>query len=414
MSDWIPFVIIAIMALFAGYLWAQRRLPPELTTLFMIGLLLRFVGSIARLQVIEQVYSGVGDAKMYFDAGRAYADQIRALDFGFLFGEDTINDQWWGTQFIRSVSGFVIFLTGDSFQAGFLVFSLFSFLGLVLCVRAFGAACGPKAEVTFARWVWLWPSLCFWPSSIGKDALMVLAAGLAAHGYVGNGKARRWLFVGASIVLCGAVRPHVAAVVAGSVLVAESLARGSFANLRRIAAFLVAVALVAYSVRAGLDQLGLGDADLEGLQEQFDFRAGQTEQGGSRIAAASGWSAIPMAIITILVRPFPWEARGIALLSAAEMTLFWGIALVQWRPIWSFLKNWRDNAFSRFALPLVLGISLMYGLAFANLGIIARQRSVILPFMLMLLAAARLGRRESTPTVLRPVRPVIAGGARPS
>jgi hypothetical protein len=404
MSNWISYVIVAVVALFAGILWAQRRLTPELTTLFVGGLLLRFVGSVARLQVIEQLYSGVGDAKMYFEAGRMYADQIRALDFGFMVGEGTMTGQWWGTQFIRSLTGVVVFLTGESFQAGFLVFSLFSFCGLVLCARAFGAACGPKAEVLFARWVWLWPSLCFWPSSIGKDAVMVLGAGLAAYGYVGNGVSRRWLYVGAGIVLCGAVRPHVAAVVAGSVLAAESMARGSFINLRRIGGLVVAAGLAAYSIRAGLGQLGLGDADLEGLQEQFDFRAGQTEQGGSRIAVASGWSAIPMALITILARPFPWEARGIALLSAAEMTIFWGIALFRWRAVREFIRHWRDNAFLRIALPLVIGISLMYGLAFANLGIIARQRSIILPFMLTLLAGSRL--RLVTPALLPQLAPV--------
>lgn len=400
MSDWIPFVIVAIVALLAGYLWAQRRLPAAMVNLFLIGLILRVFGSIARQQVAELLYSGSGDAKTYFEAGRMHADQIRLLDFSFVVGEGSLNDQWWGTQFIKSLTGFVIFVTGESLQAGFLVFSLFSFLGLVLCVRAFGRASGPEAELSLARWVWLWPSLCFWPSSIGKDAVMVLGVGLLAWGYVGSGASRRWIYLAAGIALCGAVRPHVAAVLAGSVMAAETMARGSFANLRRFAGVLLAAALVVYSIRAGLDQLGLADADLEGIQEQFDFRAGQTEQGGSSIQAASGWSAIPMALITILARPFPWEARGIAILSASEMTLFWGIALVQWRSIWSFARNWRDNAFLRLAFPLVGGISLMYGLAFSNLGIIARQRSVILPFMLALLAGIRLARRRPAPAAL--------------
>lgn len=411
MSDWIPFVIIALGAVFAGVLWAQRRLPPELSTLFLVGLLLRLAGSVARLQVLEQLYSGAGDAKMYFEMGRMYADQIRALDFGFVLGEGTMNEQWWGTQFIQSVTGFVVFLTGDSLQAGFLVFSLFSFTGLVLCVRAFGVAYGPKAEVHFARWVWLWPSLCFWPSSIGKDALMVLGAGLAAYGYVGNGSARRWVYLALGVLLCGAIRPHVAAVVAGSALAAESMTRGSLLNARRIAGLIVAAALVAYSIRTGLAQLGLGDADLEGVQEQFDFRAVRTEHGGSRIAIATGWSTVPMALITILMRPFPWEARGIAILSAAEMTLFWGIAVAQWSSVWKLVRNWRDSPFTRFALPMVMGISLMYGLAFANLGIISRQRSIILPFMLTLLAAGRLVRKEPRQAV---VPRLVAQGGRSS
>jgi len=395
MSEWIPFIVIAILAIFSGLLWAQRRLSSELTMLFVGGLVLHVLGSIARLQVIEQLYSGSGDSKMYYEVGRMYADHIRVFDFGFTLGEETMAGKWWGTQFICSVTSFVVFLTGESFQAGFLVFALLSYFGLVLTVRAFGAAFGADAEVKLARWVWLWPSLCFWPSSIGKDSLMVLGAGLVTYGYVGNGVSRRWLQVAAGVMLCGAIRPHVAAVVAGSVLAAESLSPGSFANLRRVAGLLLAAGLAAYSVRAGLDQLGLGDADLDGLQEQFDFRAGQTEQGGSRIAVASGWSAIPMALITILARPFPWEARGIAILSAAEMTLFWGIAVTHWRRIWSYVKHWRETAFTRFGVPFTIGISLMYGLAFGNLGIIARQRSVILPFMLSLLAAIRLRPTEA-------------------
>lgn len=407
MSEWIPFIIVAVVALPSGILWAQRRLSPQMVSVFTWGLVLHMSGSVARLQVIEQLYSGVGDAKMYFETARIYADQIRSLDFGFVLGEGTISGKWWGTQFICSVTSFVVFLTGESFQAGFLVFALLSFLGLVLCVRAYGTAFGRQAELNFARWVWLWPSLCFWPSSIGKDALMVLGVGLASYGYVGTGAARRWVTLAAGIALCAAIRPHVAAVIAGSVLAAESASRGSFTNVRRVTGVLLAAGLAIYSIRAGLNQMGLGDADLDGLQEQFDFRAGQTEQGGSRIAIASGWSAVPTAIVTILARPFPWEARGIAILSAAEMTIFWGIALVQWRRIWPFIKAWRDSAFTRFAAPLTFGIALMYGLAFANLGIIARQRSIILPFMLSLLAAIKLTRASAVvaPTpVLSPAR----------
>ena len=66
----LPFVIIAVGALFAGVLWAQRRLRPELTTLFLVGLLLRLAGSVARLQVLEQLYSGAGYAGIPSSAAR--------------------------------------------------------------------------------------------------------------------------------------------------------------------------------------------------------------------------------------------------------------------------------------------------------------------------------------------------------
>jgi hypothetical protein len=395
MADWLAFTVLGVLALVGGGLWAQRMLPPKLAGLLIAGLALRLVGSTARLAVIEQVYSGVGDAKMYFEMGRAYATLIRSLDFGFAFGEGTMNGQWWGTQFVRTVTGFVVFFTGDSMRAGFLAFSLFSFLGLVLCVRAFGRAFGEHAELKFARWVWLWPSLWFWPSSIGKEALMLLGAGITIWGYMGAGRAR-WLIVVMGLAVTGAVRPHIAAVTACALLAAESVGTGSLLNFRRIAGIVVAAALALYSLRAGLTQMGLGDSDLEGVQEHFEFRAGQTEQGGSKITASSGLAKLPMAFVNVLARPFLWEARGVQLLSALEMTIFWVLVFARRETAWAFLKDWRSNPFTRVGLVFVLGIALMYGMAFSNLGIIARQRSIILPYLLALVTGQLF---ESEPVV---------------
>lgn len=383
MTDWFAFLVLGVLALLTGGLWAQRTLPPKLAGLLVLGLALRLIGSTVRLEVMEAIYSSSGDSRMYFEVGRRYAELIRSFDFGFMSGEGTVTGQWWGTQFVRSVTGCVVFLTGESIRAGFLAFSLFSFMGLVFCVRAFGRVFGEAAEFKFARWVWLWPSLWFWPSSIGKEALMLLATGLTVWGYIGKGTPR-WAIVLMGLALTAAIRPHVATVTAGALLGAESLGAGSILRLRRIAGIMVAAALALYSLQSGLQQMGLGDADLEGVQEHFEFRASRTEQGGSRIATTSGVASVPMAFVTILTRPFPWEARGIALLSSFEITAFWTIVWMRRRAAWAFLKGWRHNRFARFGLIFTLGISLMYGLAFANLGIIARQRAVILPYLLTL------------------------------
>ncbi|HKY37043.1 MAG TPA: hypothetical protein VJN18_13950 [Polyangiaceae bacterium] len=385
MADWLAFAVLGVLVLVGGGLWAQRVMPPKLAGLLFVGLALRLVGSTARLEVMEAVYYSSGDSRMYFEIARSYAELIRSFDFGFMFGEGTISGQWWGTQFVRSVTGFVVFFTGDSIRAAFLSFSLFSFTGLVLCVRGFGRIFGEEAELQFARLVWLWPSLWFWPSSIGKEALMLLATGVTIWGYIGKGTPR-WAIVLLGLSLTGAIRPHVATVTAGALLVAESLGSGSLLKWRRITGIIVAGALAIYSLQSGLQQMGLGDADLDGVQEHFEFRAGKTEQGGSRIATTSGWASVPMAFVTILARPFLWEARGIALVSALEISVFWVIVWVRRRTAWAFIKDWRSNAFARFSLVFTLGISLMYGLAFANLGIIARQRAVILPYLLTLAA----------------------------
>lgn len=405
MADLLIFALLAVIALAIGTTWAQRSLRPAWLGVFVAGLALRVVGSTARLEVMDLVYSGVGDARMYFDYGRQYVSQIHDLDFRFLTAEGSPTGQWWGTQFVRSVCAFVMLITNESFRGTFFVFSLFAFVGFTLCVLAFDEATGQDA-IGHARWVWLLPSLWFWPSSIGKEALMLLAAGMAVYGYVGKQGRSRWVYCALAVVLAGCIRPHVAAVVAMSILVAESARPGPTFSVRRLGGLLIAVVVVVFAVRAGLSQLGLEDADLDGLQEQFEYRSGQTAQGGSKIQVASGPTAIPMALITILMRPFPWEARGIQFLSAAEIAMIWVLIAVRWRGARDLLRDWRQNSYVRFGLPFLLAMSLMYGLAFANLGIIARQRAIILPFLLTFLQRVPVLNRNGQ------ARPVAAATAR--
>jgi hypothetical protein len=52
------------------------------------------------------------------------------------------------------------------------------------------------------------------------------------------------------------------------------------------------------------------------------------------------------------------------------------------------LKQWRHNRLLRFAVPFAVGYTLMIGLTFGNLGIIARQRTPIIPFVFMILLAS--------------------------
>ncbi|MES1182701.1 MAG: hypothetical protein ABUL60_02745 [Myxococcales bacterium] len=388
MREWISFFLVGVVALGVTVVWIQRLFPANLNGLLTIGLVLRAVGSTVRLKVLDLFYSGFGDSTMYFAFGSDYARSIADFDFRFVFGPN--GDHWWGTQAIHNAAGFVIFFTGESLPASFLVFSLFSFTGLLLCVRAYGASFGEEREWEYARWLWLWPTLWFWPSSIGKESLMLLAAGLTVYGYVGKAGSIRWIPMVLGITIAATIRPHVGAVLAASVVTAEYTGPGTLFTPKRVGALLVALAITGLALRAGLAQLGLEDADLEGVQEHFEMRSVGTMHGGSQIELATGWKAVPVGLITILMRPFPWEARGIQLLSALEIWTFWGAVVWQRKSALAFLSAWRTHRILRFALPFTGAMALVYGMAFANLGIIARQRAVILPFMLLLVSVRHL------------------------
>lgn len=386
MFEWISYFIVGGVAL--GWVVARRMNDRALWSLLLVAVLLRMVGGIVRLEVIDQFYGGVGDSKMYFGTGVLYAERIRDFDFGFIADDIEASGRYWGTPFVRIVTGFVCAVVGPSMLACFLVFGFFSFFGLYLSVKAFDSAFEGDGTSAYAKWVWLWPSLWFWPVSVGKDALMILAVGMVTFGYVGLRGRVQWLLVGLGILLAGSVRPHVAGVLATTVLLAEWLSPGALFKGSRAANGVLAAILTLVTIFAGLTQLGLGDSDLEGIQEHFEFRSEKTVAGGSQIEITTGLSAVPMALINVLMRPFPWGAHNILMLiSSLEIWGFWGLMFFRRRELKQVLRVWRHNRLIRFAVPGILLLSFLYGLAFANLGIIARQRVVILPPLFIFLGA---------------------------
>ena len=74
-------------------------------------------------------------------------------------------------------------LMGPSRLGGFLVYSFIGFWGLFLFHRAaLHRAARRAANVATPLLVFFLPSLVFWPSSIGKEAVMMLSLGVCAYG----------------------------------------------------------------------------------------------------------------------------------------------------------------------------------------------------------------------------------------
>jgi hypothetical protein len=166
-------------------------------------------------------------------------------------------------------------------------------------------------------------------------------------------------------------------------------------------------------------EFGLIDADLEGFQEYVSYRAQQTLLGGSSLGAVpTGITAIPMAFINIWLRPLPWDIHNsMALLSAIEILVLWIFVWRRRSDLRLGLTRWRRHRLLQFAVPFLAGYTLMIGLTFGNLGIIARQRSPLFPFVFLLLCSSALlaasRSRTSRPTVraAEPAPKAVAVGA---
>jgi hypothetical protein len=112
-----------------------------------------------------------------------------------------------------------------------------------------------------------------------------------------------------------------------------------------------------------------------------------------------------MAMINVLTRPWPWEARNAtSLLAALELLMFWGILWYRRKNLKRALANWRSDPLLRIAVPFIVIYSVSLGLLVVNLGIIARQRVFLFPFLFLFI--------EAMPAIARKRaarRPPIAG-----
>lgn len=390
--NWLGFVIVAALAWVVASVALQRH--PEWARrthqIILLGVFLRIVGAYARYEIFFQFYDGGGDATGYYVAGVEYAQGLRNLDFGILLDRSLWwAGRWWGTQFVRFVSGFVVALIGPSMRGEFLVFSLLAFIGLVLCGRAFHRTFPWVPRWRYLAWVLLWPSLWYWPSSVGKESFILLCVGLATAGHIGSGRSPNWLLFAAGVGLAFCVRPHVAAVLIGAALASNWLTTRQLRTPADVARLIVVAVLSLAIGLAALDRFGVEQVDLEGVQEFMEHRAGLTAKGGSAIATSGGLVNIPMAFVNILVRPFPWEAHHVlALVSSLEMIAFWFLVWRRRAVLRQALVGWRKNRLLTFSLVYAVGYVLMIGLVFQNLGIIARQRVLVFPFLFVLLEAA--------------------------
>ena len=146
------------------------------------------------------------DAFVYDQQGDRIAEAFRHFRFNVDPGAPVP-----GTGAMRIISGVVSVFTGANVAAKFLVFAWLGFIGCYLLYRAFVTALPNADHRRYALLIFLWPSLAFWPSSIGKDCWMLLTLGIASVG-AARVLVRRpggYTLLVLGLLLGSFVRPHV-------------------------------------------------------------------------------------------------------------------------------------------------------------------------------------------------------------
>ena len=306
-----------------------------LVKLLAVAFAAKMVGAMIRAWTGAYIY-GYNDVGRYNRIGEPIAKFIHHMDFDAIAPFLQI-----GTQFTMFYTGVVYALIGPTLYGGFLVFGFLSFLGSVFFYRAFLIAFPDSQHRFYGLLVFLYPSVLFWSNGIGKDALMALFIGLAALGSAIL--LRRGQFYGLIPLIIGlagtaTIRPHITGMLVLGMLAAFVLGKATAGYkplMVKMLILILGIGLVGIFTPKIMAYVGIDDLSVASTVEYYNYRQGTTgelQEGGSAFQAPSISDPffVPKAFVTVLFRPFPWEANNLgALIQALDGALL--VGLMVWR-----------------------------------------------------------------------------------
>jgi Mrp family chromosome partitioning ATPase len=375
----------------------------DIRSIMILGLMMRLIGGYYRFTL-------PADARTYHDEGVRLAASFRSFNFNVDIGRDVI-----GTGFIRYLSGLVHVVVADDMSAAFFVWVIFSFAGCVLLYQAFVLAVPGGDRYRYALVLFCWPSLAYWPDSIGKEGWMLLGIGLVSYGAARVFTKHRTsglVLLALGLAASALVRPHVALAMFLAMSVALLIRRSKVHGVGMVFKALGVVLLLVVggflanktaSVLSHDEALDTSSSStLDSTSSALDTATDRTSQGDSAFQATTihGPLDVPKAFVTVLFRPFPWEAHDInGLLTAGESIVLVVLLAMSHKRLRRLPTLMREVPYVSYVVVYTAVFVYAFA-AIGNFGILARQRTQLTPLLLVLVAlpevSDRMRRRVGT------------------
>ncbi len=166
-------VVAAIVIGFIAVGVTTKEDKKWLPTMIMAGFTAKLIASTVRWWVLVDFYEGSGDAVGYHKFGHEYVHLWRTFHMPPMAS---------GTEAMEGLVGLVYVPYAPNFLGGFYMFATLAFIGQIFCYMAFRNATVPRRNKLYAVAIFFVPTIVYWPSSIGKESVIVLGLGIAAYG----------------------------------------------------------------------------------------------------------------------------------------------------------------------------------------------------------------------------------------
>ena len=223
------------------------------------------------------------------------------------------------------------------------------------------------------------PNLHFWTSGIGKDAILFSCIVIFFYALF-EFKKRLWLLV-IVMLFSIAIRPHITLVLLFA-LGLGYIIDGNLKFYQKLFIFLLilsaGIGIIDYVVRF----IQIESLEIETLEQFASQRAEDLSKGRTESSVDISSYPVPLKIFTFLYRPFFFDAIGIlGLLSSLEnlILLLLSVKVFFSNPFKGFRRS--NYIVKSMAIFFVIS-SIMFSLILGNLGIMLRQKNMIIPLLL--------------------------------
>lgn len=294
-----------------------------------------------------------------------------------------------GTSFIRAMTSTLRDLFDASYLDMFMLFHLFGYIGIVLLY----ALCRqvlleddvlPRGRNALLLAIAFLPGLHWWTSAIGKDGLIFL--GIVCFVWGAAEPRRRALSLTMGLGLCVLVRPHMAVMLAAACALGVALSGDVPLRWRLTTTCLLLGGLILAIPLVG-DFLRLETLDADTVADYVKERQGYNLAGGSSVDISS--YGFVMQFFTYMFRPLFVDAQGaLALVVSLENLFYLGGCLYYAPALIRTLWAGEGGFFVRFNFFFWLTATSILAATTSNLGIAIRQKTMVLPSLLLVLLVA--------------------------
>jgi len=392
-SDPFVAVLVAIIVLMVGLAISRRVAQIEgdqrFVKLLMLSLVLHILCAPAQIWVVDHIYHGVADYTAYVNRGASLSSNLRSGNFSFA---NTNIPGWTGDNVIYIISGIVETIVGPDKLAEFIFFSGVAFVGEVAFLRAFSTTFPEVNPRRYALLLFFLPSILFWTADASKETIMIVTLGVASYGAARILMRQRggYRFLLPGLFFGVFLRPDEVVLLlvgfAAAMMFRVRDTQQRMKNLRRVLTVVFVLGALAgaqYLNSHVFHETG----SISSVLQQVGKNNSVTSEGSSVVL---GYSANPLYfpkdVYTVVFDPLPFTAHGKSeLLAGLENLVIVVIILSSLRQLKCLIRACRLRPY--VLLCTIYSLLFMYAFAaLGNLGLIYRERTLLLPFMLVVLS----------------------------